>query len=266
MSTAAPTDEYHNTASFYDHVPAYASRGDVAFYAAEARASAGSVLELGCGTGRILIPCARAGVEMIGVDASPAMLERCKANLRREPDAVQGRITIARADMRKFDFGRKFRLIIIPFRAFQHLLSAEDQSSCLNAVKMHLLKDGRLIFDLFNPSIPMLADPALLSEANDAEFTMPDGRHVVRTNRFLLRDYNRQICESEMIYHVTHPDGRSEKFPHHLVMRYSFRFEIEHLLARVGLVPEQFQSDFQGSPFGSTYPGELVITARKITI
>jgi len=74
----------------YDSVPLYAARQDVGFYVEEARARAGTVLEVGCGTGRILLPIARAGCSITGIDGSKQMLERCRAKLAAEPPAVQG--------------------------------------------------------------------------------------------------------------------------------------------------------------------------------
>lgn len=260
------TDLYRHTAEFYDHLPLYANRGDVAFYVDAARASGGPVVELGCGTGRILLPCARAGVEMIGLDASPLMIERFKLNLAREPRDVQSRVTIAKGDMRTFSFGLKFRLIIIPFRGFQHLLTPEDQLQCLNAVKLHLLKDGVLLFDLYNPFLPYLVDERLSHEQLEGDpVILPDGRTVHRASRHVARDPIRQVNTIEFVYHLTHPDGRRERLSHQVPMRYTYRYELEHLLHRAGLVPEHFFGDFNKRPFGTDYPGELIALARKIT-
>jgi ubiquinone/menaquinone biosynthesis C-methylase UbiE len=100
---------------FYDHVVPYAARPDVGFYVAAARESGGPVLELGCGTGRILLPTARAGIEIAGLDSSNYMLEECLRRLRAEPAQVRARASLHRGDMRDFDLGRTFRLATIPF-------------------------------------------------------------------------------------------------------------------------------------------------------
>ncbi len=60
--------------------------------------------------------------------------------------------------MRAFEVGRKFTLVTIPFRPVQHLLTVEDQMSCLENIRKHLVAGGKLILDLFNPSLPHLAD------------------------------------------------------------------------------------------------------------
>jgi SAM-dependent methyltransferase len=249
---------------FYDHVGPYASRQDVAFYVDAARESRGPVLELGCGTGRVLIPTARAGIEIMGLDASEGMLDACGRRLRGEPPDVQQRASIQRGDMRDFELGRTFRLVTIPFRPFQHLVTVQEQLACLAAVRRHLEPDGRLVFDVFNPSIHRLAKSADGTESDEEPpFTLPDGRVVIRRHRFLERDLIQQINTSELVYHVTHRDGRRERLVHRLQMRCIFRFEAEHLLARAGFVLDNVYADFDRSPYGSQYPGELILVARR---
>src|SRR5215471_20798239 len=120
-------DEYASAAELYDHVTTYTERRDVRFYVDEAVAAQGMVLEIGCGTGRVLLPTARAGVEIVGLDASPAMLAICGDRIAREPADVRARVTLIEGDMRAFDLEARFALVTIPFRPFQHLVSADDQ-------------------------------------------------------------------------------------------------------------------------------------------
>ena len=256
--------EYRFTAEFYDHVAPYRERHDVAFFVDMAQALGGPVLEIGCGTGRVLIPIARAGIEITGLDLSPSMLAICRDKLAAERAEIQDRVQLVEGDMRDFDLGRDFALITLPFRPFQHLISVEDQIACLAAINRHLRPGGRLVLDLFNPSIPHLAAPERLEEFGDEpEFTMPDGRRVLRRARIAARDYFAQVQDSELIYYVTHPDGRQERLVHAFPMRYLFRFEAEHLLARCGFEVEALYGDYDRSPYGSQYPGELVFVARK---
>ena len=248
---------------FYEFVVPYSTRPDVGFYVDRARELGGPVLELGCGTGRVLIPTARAGVEIVGVDASAGMLAECRRRLQAEPPDVQRRVSLHEADMRRYDLGRAFRLVTIPFRPFQHLLTVEDQLSCLASIRRHLAADGRLIFDVFNPSIPHLARAADGTETDpEPPFTLPDGRTVVRYHRMLEHDLVNQINTGELVYYVTHPDGRKERLVHRFGMRWLFRFEVEHLLARAGFTIEHLYCDFDRSPYGARYPGDLVIVAR----
>jgi SAM-dependent methyltransferase len=227
--------EYGFTAEFYDHVTPYRERGDVTFFVEMAQAAGGPVLEIGCGTGRVLIPTARAGSEIVGLDLSPSMLAVCRSNLAQEPAETQVRVRLVEGDMRDFNLDRQFALATLPLRPFQHLTSVEDQIACLTTIHRHLAPGGRLVLDLFNPSIPFLADPARLDEFGDEpEIIMPDGRRVLRRARITGRDYFDQVQDAELIYYVTHPDGSQERLVHSSPMRYLFRFEVEHLLARCG--------------------------------
>jgi SAM-dependent methyltransferase len=252
-------DDYAIAADLYDHVVPYASRPDVAFYVNAAREAAGPVLELGCGTGRVLIPTVRAGVDITGLDASPAMLDICRGRLAAE--AL--RATLLEGDMRSFDVGHTFALITIPFRPFQHLLTLDDQLACLTAIRRHLAPNGRLILDLFNPNIDLLANhPLNVEGGHEPEFQTPDGRRVIRCYRTIAQDRFAQTGTHELIYDVTHPDGRTERLVHAFSLRYLFPYEARHLLARAGFAVEHLYSDWSRSPFGAHYPGELIFVAR----
>src|SRR4029077_1295356 len=120
----AVTSVYDHIPDFgllYDSVPLYQERKDVDFYVAEAKAAKGGVLEVGCGTGRILLPIARAGSPIVGIDSSRQMLARCRAKLATESAAVRKRARVEDHEMRDFDLGTRFSLIVAPFRVLQHL-------------------------------------------------------------------------------------------------------------------------------------------------
>jgi hypothetical protein len=92
--------------------------------------------------------------------------------------------------------------------------------------------------------------------------TTDDGRKVVRRARIVSRDYFNQITHNESTYYVTHPDGREERLVHGFPLRYLFKFEVEHLLARCNFSVEAVYADYDKSPYGSKYPGELIILAK----
>ena len=259
-------DEYETVAELYDHVVPYATRGDVEFFVDEALVANGAVLEIGCGTGRVLIPTARAGVPITGLDASSAMLERCREKVAAEPEKVQHRIDLVNADMRDFDLRRTFALATIPFRPFQHLLTVDDQVACLTTIHRHLERDGRVILDLFNPSIDYLVNrPIGLEIPEGPPTTLPDGRSLERTFKIVKADRFEQINDIELIYNVTDASGATQRSVHAFRMRYLFRYEVEHLLARTGFVVEQLYAGYDRSAYGSTYPGELIFIARKVS-
>jgi hypothetical protein len=177
---------------------------------------------------------------------------------------VQDRVRLVPANMRSFELQQTFRLATIPFRPFQHLLTVADQLSCLASIRRHLAADGRLVLDIFNPSLDALVNRPLDEEhAEEPEFVTPDGRRVVRRHKTVAQDRFNQIGHFELVYYVTHPDGRQERLVHAFGMRYLFRFEAEHLLARAGFEIEHLYADYDRSPYGSKYPGELIFVARK---
>jgi SAM-dependent methyltransferase len=257
-------DEYGPIAELYDHVGLYRDRPDLEFYVDAAREAGSPVLEIGCGTGRVLIPTARAGVQITGLDFSPSMLTVCRQRLLAEPDPERARAELVEGDMRRFDLGRSFNLVTIPFRPFQHLVSVEDQLACLSCIRRHLVQGGALILDLFNPSLEALVNRPVGVEAEDTPDTLlPDGRRLSRSFQIVSQDRAAQANQVELIYHVTHPGGRTERLVHSFTMRYLFRYEAEHLLVRAGFEIVALYGGYDRSPFGATYPGELIFVARK---
>ena len=264
MADAGSYDEYAFIADLYDHVVPYRDRPDVAFFVEVASKTGPPVLEVGCGTGRVLIPTARAGIDIVGLDLSPRMLETCRERLHDEPAAVQSRVRLVEGDMRSFDLGQTFALVTMPFRPFQHLLTVQDQISCLECVRRHLADGGTFVFDVFNPSLDALVNRPVGEEfGEEPEFRMPDGRRVVRRHKTVAHDRFNQVSDFELIHYVGHVDGREERLVHAFRLRYLFRFEVEHLLARFGFAIEHVYAGYDKSPYGSTYPGELIFVARR---
>ncbi|MCB2201311.1 class I SAM-dependent methyltransferase [bacterium] len=251
-------------AEFYDHVPPYRSRDDIDFFVNLARDCGGDVLEVACGTGRVLIPTARAGVTITGLDYSEYMLAECERRLIAEPEEVRSRTTLVRADMRDFDLGRTFSLITMPFRPFQHLGETEEQMACLRTCRDHLEPGGHLLLDVFNPNLKIITDTSRESEHGDEpQFILPDGRTVLRRARVFDHDYANQRFRCELIYYVVHPDGREERLVHSFGMRYLFRWEAEHLLARCGFEVVEVFGSYDRRPFASDSP-ELIVLARNV--
>jgi SAM-dependent methyltransferase len=252
-------------ARLYDQVIPYRERPDVDFFVEEALESGGPVLEVGSGTGRVLIPTARAGVPITGLDLSTHMLDVCREDLKKEPPEVQDRITLVEGDMRDFDLGGTYKLVTSPFRPFQHLLTVEDQLRCLKCIHRHLEPGGVFILDIFNPSLTGLTANNLGQEVGaEPEFTTPDGIKVRRFNKTNARDLHNQILDVELIYYLTHPAGQEERIVHAFQMRYLFRFEAEHLLARAGFEILDLYADYQRSPHGTASPSELIFRAKRM--
>ena len=141
---------------------------DIAFYLQQAQQFGPPILELACGTGRITIPIAQQGFEIVGIDISESMLARAKEKTERQ----QLPITWHQGDIRTFDFKRKFKLIIFPFNAIAHLHDLPSIGACFKSVRDHLDDEGRFILDIFNPNLMRLINnetPRIVSEYPDPD-------------------------------------------------------------------------------------------------
>jgi len=168
------TDAAYDTDwEFYDDF--YADVDDLDFYAGLAKRAEGPVLEIMCGTGRVLVPLARAGFEVTGIDANERMLEVARQKLEKEPPEVQGRATLVLADARDFDLGKEFSLIIVAFSSINHLLSPGDQDRAVACLKHHLSENGLLAVASFNPNPEKSG-----SEELDKEVELGNGDLLIR--------------------------------------------------------------------------------------
>jgi SAM-dependent methyltransferase len=238
--------------------------GDVDFYlglARQAHAAGQPVLELACGTGRIAIPIAQEGVSIVGLDASSAMLA-----LAREKGAGIESVRWVEGDMRSFELPERFGFAFIAYRSFQHLQTVDDQLACLRCIHDHLAPGGRFALNIFNPNIIMMGRS--LSTTRGVLQRLEDYEHTVskrRTLRWEERGYRQatQQFRGARLHEELDDAGavvsRSYRF---LKLRYLFRYEAEHLLARAGFEIEVLNGDFFGAEFKDTSP-EMVWVARR---
>jgi len=249
-------------ADYYDESPVVSERlQDVAFYREAVREFGDPVLELGCGTGRIMMTLADAGKRITGLDLSERMLERAvkkRAALNKE---ARERVHLVQGDMARFDLGETFRLVIIPFRPFQHLLEVQQQVDCLDCVRKHLAPGGRLILDVFQTDAERMHDPVHMREMLVTEYATTDGRQVRITERVAAFHRAEQRNDVEMIFSIRHRDGRQERMVFAWPLRYFFRYEVEHLLARCGFRVTALYGNFDRTPIRDDSP-EMIFVAE----
>jgi SAM-dependent methyltransferase len=239
---------------------------DIAFYVGEAYQAKGPVLELACGTGRVLLPCADAGAFITGLDLSQAMLTRCQEKLAAYSPEVAERVRLVTGDMRAFKLPERFDLITSPFRSFLLLLTVQDQLQTLATIREHLTDAGRLIFNVFVPDVKMMAERS--SESGEAmthlkEFLIPESGH--RMMMWDSRHYriNEQMLESLFIYDEVDETGQVVRRSYKpLRLRWIYRYEAEHLLARSGFAVEALYGGFNRLPFDEN-SREMIWVARK---
>ena len=251
----------------YDAVPAYANRADVGFYVDQVRrvGERAGVMELGCGTGRILIPMARAGHPVAGIDSSTAMLKRCEEKLAREPDDVRRRVELFESDVTSLlGFGDDaWEVAIAPFRVLQHLTTTDQQVRCLSRVRACLERNGRrFIFDVFNPNFAALSKDRSAEVEDTPQTELPDGRSFRRAIRVARVYWLDQLSDVELIYYVRSAD-KVERYVHAFQMRWYTASELEHLLARSGFAVEAMYGTFDMQPLAEGSP-EIVVVAKPI--
>jgi ubiquinone/menaquinone biosynthesis C-methylase UbiE len=237
--------------------------GDVEFYADEAQDTGGPVLELGCGTGRILLAVAETGIRTVGLDLADDLLDIARAKLAEASGQMQECAALVKGDMRQFSLDQRFRLVTIPYRTFQHLLTPVDQEQALTCIRDHLEEEGRLVFNTFDPLADLMAEGFRGRMRKDTDFVDREtgNRVVVWYNR--QYDPEVQLLEQEIIYEeVDRSDQVVGRTYGQLTLRYASRYEIQYLLELCGFELEALYGDFEGG----AYPGfgEQVWVARKV--
>lgn len=248
---------YYNEAvsRFYD--PVYDSyaflKTGLEFYLEEIKNTKGKVLEAGVGTGRIFVPALNSGADIYGVDYSERMLERLKEKL---PSKEHFRFW--QEDLRRFDSGRTFSLVIMPFRVFQHMLTIEDQLNTLNRIYNVMDEGGRLIIDVFNPDLKRLTG----SVENLLEF---DGEYKPgqKLQRYVSVNYRHEVQQLDMKFrYVWDENGIENSDEFSTPLRYFFRYELENLVGRTKFTLENFYGSFKRDEFSSKSSEQILILKK----
>ena len=224
---------YKTTAKYYDSDNKYLLKDDIDFYIDYADILDGKVLELGCGTGRITIPIARTGHKIWGLDVSEPMLDVFREKAKKENKITNDNLNISTGDMRNFYLDEKFKLIFIPFRTFQSLITEEGQQSCLKCCYDHLTDDGFFIVNVFKLLEGHLDESWVQPEKTDYE-TIENDIKIKRTHIRERVDLKNQVIYPKLIYYVTNKDGKTEKYCEYLAMKYYSADQLKELLQKNG--------------------------------
>jgi SAM-dependent methyltransferase len=232
---------------------------DVPFYRELARRCGGPILEPMCGSGRLLAALAQAGYRITGVDISPALLELARRRLASA--GLQGQTTLIEADIRQVALEGQYSLALIGLNSFMHLSTVADQLAALRTIGAALQPEGLLALDLFNPDLRALAnyngelvfDKAMLLE---------DGKRV---HKFVTQqaDSARQVNYVQFIYDELDAEGHVCRSVLPFTMRWLYRYELEHLLARAGFALEAVYGSYELDDYSAA--SELMLAvARKV--
>ena len=218
------------------------------------------LLELGCGTGRVLAPLAAAGHRITGVDLSPALLARAAARL--QDPALLRNVQLVEADLRTFDLPRQdFAFAFCVSNTLMHLTTADDQLAALRNAARHLRPGGRLLIDLFNPDLPRLFAVDGVMELADRWQDDATGAEVLKWSVRRL-DLAEQLQETLFIYEEIFADGRTQRTACPFTLRFLWRSEAELMLRLAGFVVEEVWGDFEGAPYADGSDHLILIAAK----
>jgi SAM-dependent methyltransferase len=228
---------------------------DIPFYVEEARRADGPVLELACGTGRLTIPIAQSGVEIVGLDLLPSMLAHARAKAKQ---AGVG-ISFVEGDCRDFELGRKFTLIFMAFNSMQHLHDHASLAGLFASVRKQLAMGGRFIFDVFNPKVAILARSAD-ERRPEREYEDPDGQGTIMLEATMNYDDASQVNRIQWFFSRRGTNGEERDFRvEDLHMRCFFPQEADLLVRSQGFeIVEKF-GNFERKPFASGEQKQVVV-------
>jgi SAM-dependent methyltransferase len=259
-----PVHSYTVSAKYYDS--AYAVKSnllDLPFYLALAKKSPGPVLELGCGTGRILLPIARAGIPIHGLDGSAAMLKVLKSRIAADPPEVRKRVRLHKGDMRRTQLGRKFPLVLMPFRPLQHMHTVPDQLAALRTAAAHLDRRGMFAFDVFYPKFEMISG-GIGVETPELEWPVPGnpGKIVRRFFRKDRVDKIHQVFEGTFIFRTYEGDRLIREETEPLRMSYFTYPHLRALFLMAGLEPVAEYGAFDNRPLDNS-SDQMIFLLRR---
>lgn len=235
--------------------------GDIPYYADVARETAGRVLELACGTGRLSFPMAKAGAEIVGVDIAESMIERAEQKRTQSPLADRMRFEVG--DMRTLRLSKRFDAVVLAFNTLMHMLEDDDLFAVLETAKHHLKSGGLFYFDIHTP-YPALLDRDPTERYDPQQMIDPHTGH-----RYLVTDNNdynprTQINTVRFFYQQVDAQSRAvgKEKRAELKLRVLFPRELDLLLSLSGFEVLGDWDDFERTKPFSGKGGRRVVVAR----
>lgn len=252
--------EYDNFARYYDLEYRNVTE-DLEFYRLFAERTGSPVLELGCGTGRILLHLAKSGIRVTGIDSSTPMLDICRQRMDGD-SRLERHVKLEEADMRAFSLRTRFRMAFCAINSFMHLMTGEDQAACLATVHRHLTAGGLLIVDIFNPDLALLLEGGgrLMLERLLVDPAIPT---VVTKMVSAWVDRVSQVNHVTYLYDEIQSDGLLKRTVASISQRYLYRYEMEMLLQRNGFEVENIYGSYDLDAFGPESL-KMIYVARRV--
>lgn len=236
----------------YDLVEgAFAEGKFLEFYLRQIALYGEPVLELACGSGRLTIPLAEAGMRITGLDNSKDML--ALATSKASDRGVE--LPLVPGDMRNFYLDQEFKFIFVAAQSLTHLHTRREIEDCFSCVRRHLVGDGRFLLELFNPSVKLLArDPGKRYRVGEYE-DQKAGKRRVSVTEEVRYDAATQISRILWFFR----DERAVKAARSFEMRQFFPQEIDALLVYNGFLIDRKYGDYDENQFGHDSPKQLIV-------
>ena len=233
---------------------------DVDLYRGYAEIVRSPILELGCGTGRLLVALAREGHTVTGIDSSVEMLERAETRLRAEQ--IEN-VELRRLDMRQLGGlpNDHFRMVFCAVNSFLHLANRSDQLAALSAALRVLHQRGIMILDVFHPS------PAILQAMDDrltldGSWPQEDGGRVDRFSHRRVHP-SRQLIETTLLFDRVSAAGSMTRAHTSYVTRYVHHFEMLGLLDAAGFEIESVYGSYSLDPLEDSSQEMIFVAHRR---
>jgi SAM-dependent methyltransferase len=232
---------------------------DLSLYLGFAQRLRGPILELGCGSGRLLARLAGAGRTVVGVDRSAAMLAQARTRV-----AAETGVSLLQADMGSIPLAGRFDLIVVALDGFLHLTQTERQLASLGEAERLLARRGVLVLDLPGPAAPGWDDwaPGIRPMVTAWSLQGPDGSRVTKFSSFEA-DASTQSHSVGEIYEVAQCDGSVRRWYADYRLRFVFPAELELLLESSGLELLARYGDYDLGPFVAASPRQICVAGKR---
>jgi len=249
-------DEY---APFYDWENAQTlGRRDVPFWRRVASGARGPVLELGCGTGRVSLPLARAGVDLVGIDRSGPMLDRARTQLRKSSaPGILKSLRLVRGDIRALPFATgAFSMVLAPYGILQSLIRPRDLAATLTSVARVATRGATFGIDLV-PDVPKWREyenrVQLRGRARGAQLTLIES---------VRQDPKRHLTTFEQTY-VERRGSATREHRFDLTFRTLTVRQMTGQLERAGFRVDAVLGDYRGRPWDERADVWIIMAKKR---
>ena len=253
---------FENSAWLYDVDNRDNLLDDIPFYLEFANRQQGEILELGCGTGRVALTLAAEGFYVTGLDLSQQMLDVFHKKVKIAPELAD-KVTLVHGNMANFSLGRKFAMIIAPFRAFQVLTDNRDIDNSLACIHEHLTDDGIFIVNTFN-AVPERMTEQAWCYPETVQWERLDektGNYVIKKHRRDKIDTVNQVIYPSHVFEVTYPDGKTGRIMDTLKLKYFFANQLRAVIEKANMEIIEEYSWYDKSPPGGR---EIIFVCKRI--